>query len=240
MGNYILVTGGSRGLGLTIVKRLLSAGYNVIAASRKKTDEINLLQQQNENLSWECIDLLSVAEIKNFCRQIDCKYGRLYGLVNNAALGYDGVLSTMHETQISDLIKVNIEAPILLSKYLTRGMLINQCGRIVNISSIIANTGYSGLSVYAASKSAAIGFSKSLARELGRANITVNTICPGYMETDMTAGLAGEKLESIKRRSALRTLAKTDDVAAFVEYLLSNKSSRITGAVFTVDAGNTA
>ncbi|MDN3683969.1 SDR family NAD(P)-dependent oxidoreductase [Vibrio sinaloensis] len=123
------------------------------------------------------------------------EHGRIYGLVNNAALGHDGVLATMHESDISSLIRVNIEAPILMTKYVSRSMLLNGTGRIVNVGSIIGSTGFNGLSVYGATKSALGGFTKSLARELGKSQITVNTLAPGYMETNMTEGLVGDKLE---------------------------------------------
>ena len=146
----------------------------------------------------------------------------------------------MHESQISELIKVNIESPILLTKYVSRSMLIKQQGRIINISSIIATTGFNGLSVYGATKASLSGFTKSLARELGKAKITVNTVAPGYMKTAMTEGLEGAKLESIKRRSPLGQLATVEDVAGTVSYLLSDDAKNITGTTITVDAGSSA
>jgi 3-oxoacyl-[acyl-carrier protein] reductase len=160
--------------------------------------------------------------------------------MNNAAIGNDGILGTMHESQIHDLIKINIEAPILLTKYISRIMLMNQEGRIVNISSIIASTGYNGLSVYAATKSALNGFTKSLSRELGKANISVNAIAPGFMTTEMTNDLKDDKLDSIIRRSALKRLASTTDVANGVIFLLSQANDNITGTTITIDAGSTA
>ena len=164
---------------------------------------------------------------------------------------YDAVSNTKLCTRISNsdgaevstiehLMRVNIQAPILLSKYLVRSMLLNQKGRIINISSIIAQTGFNGLSVYAASKAALEGFSHSLAREVGKAGITVNCVAPGYMQTDMTSSLQGDKLESVKRRSPLGKLATVDDAASMVMYLLSEQASAITGTVITVDAGSTA
>jgi 3-oxoacyl-[acyl-carrier protein] reductase len=119
-------------------------------------------------------------------------------------------------------------------------MLLNQSGRIINISSIIARTGFNGLSVYAASKAALEGFTKSLSREVGKAGITVNCVAPGYMQTDMTNSLQGDKLESVKRRSPLGRLATPDDAAGAVLYLLSGQAAAITGTVITVDAGSTA
>jgi 3-oxoacyl-[acyl-carrier protein] reductase len=117
---------------------------------------------------------------------------------------------------------------------------LNKCGRIINVSSIIASTGFNGLSVYGATKAAMEGFTKSLAREVGRANITVNTLAPGFMETDMTSSLQGEKLESVRRRSPLGHLATVEDAAHAVSFLLSEKASSVTGTTLTVDAGATA
>ena len=173
-------------------------------------------------------------------RQITSEHGRIFGLINNAAIGHDGVLATMHESDISSLITTNITAPILLTKYVSRSMLLNQYGRIINIGSIIGSTGFNGLSVYGATKSALTGFTKSLARELGRYQITVNTLAPGYMETNMTKGLIDDKIEKIKRRSCLNRLANVQDVAHMVLFLLSENASGITGSTFTVDAGSTA
>ena len=118
--------------------------------------------------------------------------------------------------------------------------LLGDPGRVVNVSSIIGFTGYSGLSVYAATKASMLGFTRSLAREVGRLGITVNAVAPGFIDTDMTHGLAGEQRQQVVRRSALRRLAEVEDVANAVEYLLSDKARNISGTVLTVDAGATA
>jgi 3-oxoacyl-[acyl-carrier protein] reductase len=146
----------------------------------------------------------------------------------------------MHDSQIEGLIAVNLTATILITKYAMRSMLLQRTGRIINISSIIATTGFNGLSVYAATKAALNGFTRSLAREVGKAGITVNSVAPGYMQTDMTGDLKGEKLESIKRRSPLGRLASVDDAAAAVLWLLGSDASAVTGTTVTIDAGSTA
>lgn len=235
-----LITGGTRGLGLAIAKRLATSGYQVVVVGRKCSVECEEWLTSTDNAAFEEFDFLDTSSIHEFSQQITKKYGRLYGLVNNAALGLDGVLATMHESDIARVIRVNVEAPILLTKYFSRSMLINRRGRVINISSIIGTTGFKGLAVYGATKAAINGFTKSLAREVGKAGITVNSIAPGYMETDMTQGLEGEKLESIKRRSPLGQLAHVDDVASMVNYLMSDEAKMITGTVVTVDAGSTA
>lgn len=240
MKKLIVVTGASKGLGLAIVKALLAEGYRVAAVARSEGELAALAGQHGEDLRFFPYDLAATTGIHALCTDIVKQLGRPYGLINNAALGHDGVLATMHESQIGEMLKVNVEAPILMGKYLSRAMLLNQAGRIINISSIIASTGFSGLSVYGATKAAMSGFTKSLSRELGKARITVNEVAPGYMETGMTSGLAGEKLASIKRRSPLGRLAAVEDVASAVIYLLGPQAGMITGTCITVDAGSTA
>lgn len=240
MTKLVVISGASRGVGLAICEQLLNAGYAVLAISRQESQELSQLMQKHDDLYHSAFDLSDVAEIPHYCSTLLKRYGRPYALINNAAVGYDGVLATMHNSEISMLLNLNIQAPILLTKYLLRPMLLNRTGRIVNISSIIARTGFNGLSVYAASKAALEGFSKSLAREVGKAGITVNCVAPGYMQTDMTNKLQGEKLCSIKRRSPLGRLTTPADVASAVVYLLSDAACAITGTVLTVDAGSTA
>jgi 3-oxoacyl-[acyl-carrier protein] reductase len=150
------------------------------------------------------------------------------------------VLATMHERDIEEILRVNLQSPIVMAKYASRSMLLGGQGRIINVSSIIASTGFNGLAVYGASKAGMVGFTKSLSRELGKAGITVNCVAPGYMETEMTAGLVGDKLASIRRRSPSGKLAGVDDVARSVSFLLGEGGAMITGTTITVDAGSTA
>ena len=237
----VVVTGATRGLGLAIARQCITDGYKVVAVGRTMSEQFDLLLQQNTGqIVFERYDFSDTAGIHSFAVALVKRHGRPWGLVNNAAIGADGVLATLHEKDISELIKINIEAPILLTKYLLRSMLLNRCGRIINVSSIIASTGFNGLSVYGATKAALAGFTKSLAREVGKANITVNTLSPGFMETDMTSKLQDDKLESIRRRSPLNKLASIDEAACAVRYLLSDHASCVTGTTITVDAGTTA
>lgn len=167
------------------------------------------------------------------------RHGAFWGLVNNAGIGLDGVLATMHRSDIERMMAVNLTAPIILAKYLSRGMLSARGGRIVNISSIIASTGFNGLATYAATKAGLEGFTRSLSRELGRRGITVNCVAPGYMETEMTEGLDVHKIEAIRRRAPLG-LPLPEDAAGAVAYLLGPEAARVTGTVMTVDGGSTA
>jgi len=155
-------------------------------------------------------------------------------------MSIEASLALMHTSQMEQLLRMNTLSPMVMSKYIVRSMMAEGNGRIVNISSIVASTGYSGLSVYSATKASLIGFTRSLAREVGRMGVTVNAVAPGFVDTDMTRSLAVEEREKIVRRSALRRLVDVEDVANAVEFLLSDKAKNITGTVITVDAGNTA
>ena len=131
-------------------------------------------------------------------------FGPIYGLVNNAGISFEGTLALMPNSQIEQLVRLNTLSPIVLTKYVVRSMMADGGGRIVNIASIIGFTGYSGLSVYAATKASLIGFTRSLAREVGRMGVNVNAVAPGFVDTEMTQGLTDEQREQIVRRSALR------------------------------------
>lgn len=238
----VIVTGGTRGLGLAVTSKLAADGYDVVATGRTRSaglDEV-ISSYADGRVRFTAVDFVNTAGIRETVKRILGETKNIFGLVNNAAIGDDGVLATMHDSQIERMLQINCLAPILFTKYVCRAMLMKGDGRIVNISSIIATTGFSGLSVYAASKAALTGFSKSLARELGKANITVNVVAPGYMSTDMTQGLQGEKLKQIERRSPLSRLALTSDVAEAVGFLMGPGGRSITGTTITVDAGSTA
>jgi 3-oxoacyl-[acyl-carrier protein] reductase len=185
-------------------------------------------------------DLSDIEEITKLVKTLRKNFGPIYGLVNNAGMSFDGVLGLMRNSQIEQLVRMNTISPIVLTKYVVRSMMADGGGRIVNVASIIAFTGYSGLSVYAATKASIVGFTKSLAREVGRMGVNVNSVAPGFVDTDMTQGLKDEDRQRIARRSALRRLPDIDDVANAVEFLLGDKAKNITGTVLTVDAGNTA
>jgi 3-oxoacyl-[acyl-carrier protein] reductase len=185
-------------------------------------------------------DLGNIENIPDLVKKLHKDFGPIYGLVNNAALGLDGTLAMMHNAQIERLIRVNTLSPIVLTKYVVRHMMADGGGRVVNVASILGFKGYSGLSVYGATKASIIGFTRSLAREVGRLGVNVNAIAPGFLETDMTKGLEGGRREEVARRSALRRFPDVEDVADAIEFLLGAKSKNITGTVLTVDAGSTA
>jgi 3-oxoacyl-[acyl-carrier protein] reductase len=241
----VIVTGGSRGLGLGIARKLTEAGYHVVAIARTRTDELSSAiseAERNHTGSFQFVpfDLANIEDISRLVRSLRKDLGPIYGLVNNAAVSFDGALAIMHNAQIEQLVRLNTLSPLVLSKYVVRFMMADGGGRIVNIASIIGFTGYSGHSVYGATKASMIGFTRSLAREVGRKGVNVNAVAPGFLDTDMTQGLDEAQRQQIARRSALGRLAAIDDVANAVTFLLSDGAQSITGTVVTVDAGNTA
>jgi 3-oxoacyl-[acyl-carrier protein] reductase len=238
----VLVTGGSRGLGLAIAGKLVGDGFRVFALARKNTEglEAAIAAVPAGSLHFVPFDLSQLDAIPGLIRDMKAAHGPLYGLVNNAALGSEGLLSNMHNSEIEALIRLNTLSPILLTKYALRGMMTAGRGRIVNMASIIGFTGYSGLSAYGATKASMLGFTRSLAREVGRMNITVNAVAPGFIATEMTASLTDEQRDRISARSALKRLADAEDVAHAVSYLMSDAARNVTGTTLTVDAGNTA
>ncbi|WP_363348881.1 SDR family NAD(P)-dependent oxidoreductase [Methylocystis echinoides] len=237
----VIVTGASRGLGLAISRRLIEDGFHVTAVARKESDALrDLMEEKDGALSFAAFDLSQLDAIPAFALALKKRFGAPYGLVNNAGLGTQGLLATMHNSEIETLLRINLTAPIMLSKYVLRQMMSASAGRIVNVSSIIASTGYNGLSVYAATKAGLIGFTKSLSREAGRVGVTINAVAPGFIETEMTAELDSADRARIAARAALRRLAAPEDVANAVSYLLDEKARNVTGTVLTVDAGATA
>ncbi len=238
----VIVTGGSRGLGLAICERLAATGYRAIAVARGETPQLAaaIAAAPGGALHFAPYDLGNLEAMPQFVRDIRKAHGPIYGLVNNAGLGTEGLLAVMPLAEIEQLIRINTLSPIALTRQVIRSMLSEGEGRIVNMSSVIASTGYHALSVYAATKASMTGFTRSLAREVGRAGVTVNAVAPGFIETAMTEGLGAEKRAQIARRSALQRLAGAGDVARAVEFLMGEGGRNITGTVITVDAGNTA
>jgi len=241
----VIVTGASRGLGLAIAARLAAIGFRVIAVARRETEALGaaIAAAQADSVGaivFRPCDLADSLAIPVLVREVRREFGAIYGLVNNAGLGTSGLLATMPDPEIEALIRLNTLAPILLAKYVVRGMLAEKRGRVINMSSIMASTGFNALAAYGATKASMIGFTKSLAREVGRLGITVNAIAPGFIDTEMTSDLGAEGRERVVSRAALKRLAEPDDVAAAVAFLMGDGGRNITGTVLTVDAGSTA
>jgi 3-oxoacyl-[acyl-carrier protein] reductase len=241
----VIVTGASRGLGLAIASALAAQGFRVIGIARSPSAALTAASRAASDsargaIEYRACDLAELARIGPFVREVRADFGPIYGLVNNAGIGTAGVLGMMRDADIERLVRLNTLSPILMTKHVLRSMMSERQGRIVNISSIVAATGYTGLSVYSATKSSLLGFTRSLAREVGELGITVNAIAPGFIDTEMTHELSASQRAQIARRSALGRMAEAVDVARSVEFLLGESGRNITGTVLTVDAGNTA
>jgi 3-oxoacyl-[acyl-carrier protein] reductase len=241
----VIVTGGSRGLGLAMARTLAAGGYRIIALARGSTEDLMAASRAAADsgrgaIEFRACDLSDLGQIGPLVKALRADFGPIYGLVNNAGLGTGGVLSNMRDQDIQRLIQLNTVSPILLSKYVVRSMMAHREGRIINIASIVAATGYSGLSVYSATKASLIGFTRSLAREVGQLGITVNAVAPGFIATEMTDDLDEAQRLKIARRSALKRMAEPIDVARSVEFLLGDGGRNVTGTTLTIDAGNTA
>src|SRR5580658_8948978 len=240
-----IVTGGSRGLGLGIARKLIASGYRAIVIARKESEDLKAAKLEVEAthpgaLHFVPFDLAQIEAIPDLVKKLRKDFGPIYGLVNNAGMSADGVLALTSTHQIEQVVRLNTTSPMVLTKYVVRFMMADGGGRVVNISSIVASTGYNGLSVYAATKASLIGFTRSLAREVGRAGINVNAVAPGFVSTEMTRSLTEESRQQIARRSALKRMVDVEDVANAVDFLMGDGARNITGTVITVDAGNTA
>jgi 3-oxoacyl-[acyl-carrier protein] reductase len=244
----VIVTGGSRGLGLGIAGKLAKEGYRAIAIARNESPELKALMQPSAEpgsagsgcVQFVPFDLADLEGIAGLVKKLRKDYGPIYGLVNNAGTSVEGTLAMMQISQMEQVVRLNTLSPMVMTKSVVRSMMADGGGRIVNIASIVAFTGYSGLAVYSASKASLVGFTRSLAREVGKLGITVNAVAPGFVATEMTRAMTDEQREKIVRRSALKRLAEVEDVANAVEFLLGHGAKSITGTVMTVDAGSTA
>ena len=245
MPGKVIVTGGSRGLGLGIVRRLLCDGYDTIAIARQMNDQLastfaEAERRRQGSLRFVPFDLGDVSEIPALVKNLRREAGPIHGLVNNAAIGTAAALALMPTAEIERLVRLNTLSPIVLTKHVVRYMMADGGGRVVSVASIAGFTGYSGLSVYSATKASLIGFTRSLAREVGKGRVTVNAVAPGFLDTEMTEGMDEDHRAQIVRRTALKRLPEIEDVAGAVEFLLGARGRSITGTVLTVDAGSTA
>ena len=216
----IIVTGASGGIGFSIIKKLIEVGANVLA-SGTKIEKLDELKKQFKKIKILQFDISQNAKIEDFIENATNELGgNLDCVVNNAGITKDNLAIRMNLDEWQKVIDINLTSTFLISKFAIKKMLKNKSGKIVNITSVVGHTGNLGQSNYAASKAGIEGFTRSLSRELGRSNINVNCVAPGYIETDMTSGMKGDKIDTIKRRSPLG-LAHVEDVAGAVSYLLS-------------------
>ncbi len=236
---HIIISGGSRGLGQTLVGGLLGAGYRVSTFSRSATDFTRDAESIASFFFTE-IDISEPSQLDQFVSSAVEQFGRPFGLINCAGIARDGVLATMPESQIDQLLSTNLAGTLHLSRRVVRSMLLEHGdGVILNISSIIGLRGYRGLSAYAATKAGMDGITRALARELGGRQIRVNSVAPGYLTTQMTHGLDDHQQVQIVKRTPLGRLGTPEDVLGPVLFLLSDAAKFITGQVLVVDGGIT-
>jgi 3-oxoacyl-[acyl-carrier protein] reductase len=238
----IVISGGSRGLGLALVRHFLAAGANVATNSRTASNDTAALeadQKSARQFFYRAFDAADAAALRSFVQATYDRFGRVDALVNNAAVAHDGLLATLPEEHIDQMLDVNLRAALLLAKECSRLMLLSDGGAIVNISSIVGEHGFSGLAAYSATKAGLIGMTRALARELGPRNIRVNALAPGYLETELSKSLSREQREQIIRRTPLARLGRVEDVIPAVDFLLSPAGAFITGQVLTIDGGAT-
>jgi 3-oxoacyl-[acyl-carrier protein] reductase len=237
----VIVSGGSRGLGAGIVEHLLAAGCSVSTFSRRETaltERLSADPELSERYAFARVDASDAGAIRAVVDATHERFGRIDALINNAGVAYDGVLALTTEENIDRMLNVNLRGALLLAKECSRLMLLKRSGVVINISSIIGQRGFSGLAAYSATKAGLDGMTRALARELGRANIRVNGIAPGYLETDMSGGLNDQRRSQIVRRTPLGRLGKVEDVLPVVDFLLSDASAFMTGQILTVDGGS--
>ncbi|HEU0010484.1 MAG TPA: 3-oxoacyl-[acyl-carrier-protein] reductase [Verrucomicrobiae bacterium] len=235
-----VVTGAGRGIGRAIALRFAAAGADVVCVSRtaqnseKVAGEVKALGRK----AWAlAVDVADSAAVGAAAERILAEAGRVDVLVNNAGIARDGLLMRMSDADWDAVLNTNLKGAFAFTRAFTRSFLKQRSGRIINISSIIGLIGNAGQANYAASKAALIGFTKACARELGSRGISVNAIAPGFIDTDMTAGLDEKARASLLERIPLNALGKPEDIAEAALYLAGPGGRYITGQVLTVDGG---
>jgi len=225
----VLITGGSRGIGLACARRFAALGDNVVVTYNSSAPP--------EGFAAIKCDVTSMAEVEGAFAFAEEQFGPVQVLVSNAGLTKDGLILRMNEEAFTSVVDANLTAAFRVAKRATQGMLRARAGRIVFLSSVVGLLGSAGQANYAASKAGLVGLARSLARELGSRNITVNVVAPGPVATDMTAALGEKRIAELTAAVPLARMATPDEIAGVVAFLASDDAAYITGAVIPVDGG---
>ena len=233
-----LVTGASRGIGKAVAKRFAKEGHFVIGTATTEKGAALIEEYLNDSGGiWRVLDVRDTAQIDKLFEEIESVYGAVQVLVNNAGITQDGLLMRMKDEDWDNVVDTNLTSVYRMSKRAVRGMMKARRGRIINITSVVAQMGNAGQSNYAATKAGVEGFSRTLAREIGSRQVTINCVAPGLIETDMTDELDERLLNSMLDAVPISRLGQPEDIAAAVFFLAGDEASYITGAVIPVNGG---
>jgi len=235
-----IVTGASRGIGEAILESLARAGATVVGTSTSDQGAAGIsakLAAIGAKGAGKVLDVRDVARCAALVDEVQAEFGPVAILVNNAGITRDNLLARMKDEEWDEIQATNLKSVFAMSRAVLRGMMKARAGRIVNVTSVVGFTGNAGQANYAAAKAGIVGFSKSLAREVGSRNITVNCVAPGFIETDMTRSLSEEQARKLVENVPLGRLGRVEDVAQAVLYLCSPGASYVTGATLHVNGG---
>ena len=240
MNQIAVVTGAGRGIGRSIALRFATAGADVVCLSRtvENSEKVAAEVRACGRNAWAiAVDVSDAVSVQAAAERILSEAGKVDILVNNAGVTRDGLLMRMSEADWDSVLNTNLRGAFLVTKAFTRSFIKQRSGRIINVASVIGLVGNAGQSNYAASKAGLIGFTKSVAKELGSRGITCNAIAPGFIETDMTASLTAAQKEAITKQIPLGSLGRADDIAEAALYLAGPGGRYVTGQVLAVDGG---
>ena len=240
-GKNAIVTGGSRGIGKSIALELASKGANVVVNYTKSVESAEAVVKEIQAMGVLGMaikaNVSNSAEVENLVNEVLNTFGSIDILVNNAGITRDNLIIRMTEKDFDDVININLKGAFICTKAISKVMIKQKTGKIINISSVVGIIGNSGQSNYAAAKAGLIGFTKSMAKELAKRGINVNAVAPGFIETDMTSRLPEKVKEEFLKNIPLTRIGKPEDIAKTVLFLASEYSDYITGQVINIDGG---